>query len=122
MDYFPNKYTINIGSLPAIVIGGTPSRIYGPAQPGTVAATIVTASGNLVVTKIRIVNTTASAATITMSIGVDAAATRIYSATSIPANGVFDDPVNIPLAGAEIIQAFQGTLNALTVTISANIL
>lgn len=95
-------------------------RLYGPAQPGTVAATIYTTpvGKKTAIEFIQISNDTASTATITISITADGAATRILDAFPIPAHGVFSQAYELSLAAGEIIQAFQGTSSALTVTIN----
>lgn len=98
----------------------TAQRFYGPAQPGTSAATIYTVPGSTtsILRHMRIANTTGTSATITMSIGADAAATRIFDAVSIPGDSVLDWSGFMVMDAAEILQAFQGTSSALTVTIS----
>ena len=98
----------------------TAKRLYGPAQPTTTAATVYTvpASTTAIIRNIRVSNTTGSAATITMSIGANAAAAQIMSAVSVPANSVYDWSGFLVLSATEIIQALQGTSSALTVTIS----
>ena len=98
----------------------TAKRLYGPAQPATTAATIYTvpASTTTVVRNIRVSNTTGTAATITMSIGTNAAAAQIMSAVSVPANSVYDWSGFLVMNAADILQALQGTSSALTVTVS----
>ena len=98
----------------------TAKRLYGPAQPGTSSTTLYTvpASTTAILRNIRISNTTATAATITMSIGADAAATRLMSGVSIAANSVYDWSGFIVLATTETLRALQGTSAALTVTVS----
>lgn len=95
-------------------------RLYGPAQPTTSAATLYTVptAKKTTLELIHVVNTTASIATITLSIGIDAAATRLLSAYSIPANGILTLPVAVTLVAAEIIQGLQGTSGALTITLN----
>lgn len=96
-------------------------RVYGPAQPGTSAATIYTAGGRSKthIVCIHICNTTSAEASITMSIGTDAANTRLLSGTKVPANGLLVLNGSWFLDSDEFIQAFQGTSSALTVTITA---
>ena len=95
-------------------------RLYGPAQPGLAAATLYTVPANRKTTieLIHAANTTGTAATLTLSIGADAAATRLLSAYSIAANGIFTLPTELTLVATEIIQGLQGTGSALTVTIN----
>lgn len=109
-----------------IIINSSPTndnrkRLYGPAQPANPgAATIYTVAAlhKTTVQFVQIANTTASAATITMSIGVDGSTTRVLDGFSVPAHGIVALQVEWSLAAAEVIQAFQGTGSALTVTIN----
>lgn len=95
-------------------------RLYGPAQPGTGAATLYTvpASRKTTLELIHVANTTGSNATLTLSIGADAAATRLLAAYTIQANGILTLPTEITLVAAEVIQGLQGTGSALTVTLN----
>ena len=95
-------------------------RLYGPAQPGVAAATLYTvpAGKKTTLELIHVANTTASIATLTLSIGVDAAATRLLPAFQIQANGILTLPGEFTLVAAEVIQGLQGTLNALTVVLN----
>ena len=107
----------------------TPARIYGPAQIATGPATIYTvpASTKAVVRKIHLQNPSGSPVTVTLSIGADAAATRILDAFSLPAAaaGVTGNVYTLwgpfTLAAAEVIQAAAGTNNIVTVTIDADV-
>jgi hypothetical protein len=95
-------------------------RLFGPAALTAAAATkyTVPASTVTVLQYIHVSNPTASAVTFTMSIGADAAGTRIYGAFSIPAGGVLDVPCKYVLNAAEIIQAFAGTDAVLILTLN----
>ena len=99
----------------------TALRLYGPAQPGTGNATLYTVPGatTCVIRHMRVMNTTGSAATISVAINGTAAtaANCLLYAFSIPANSVYDWTGFIPLAAADTIQGLQGTGSALTVTI-----
>lgn len=96
-----------------------PKRFSGPAQVSNAAATKYTVpTGRIaVIRNIHIQNPSASAVTFTMSIGADAAGTRIFDAFSIPANSVYDSFAPFVVNSAEIIQALAGTNNILTLTI-----
>ena len=96
-----------------------PKRFAGPAQVSNAAATKYTVPANriAVIRNIHIQNPSASAVTFTMSIGADAAGTRIFDAFSIPANSVYDSFAPFVLAAGELVQAFAGTNNILTLTI-----
>lgn len=100
----------------------TPKRLAGPAQVSNAAATKYTVPGSTtaVVRHIHVSNPSGNAVTFTLSIGTDAAGTRLFDAYSIPANTVFDHFCYHVLAAAEIIQAFAGTNNVLTLTISGD--
>lgn len=69
----------------------TPKRLAGPVAMGTSATTFYTAPGSTtaIVRHLRVVNTTNGPITFKMSIGADAAGTRIYSDFSVPANDVY---------------------------------
>lgn len=106
----------------------TPVRMSGPAQVSNAAATkyTVPATTLTIMRHIHIQNPSGSAVTFTMSIGADAAATRIFDAYSIPAAGagvtgsVLDFFGYWVLAAAEIVQAFAGTNNVLTLTVNGD--
>lgn len=95
-------------------------RLSGPTQLTTSAVTQYTApaSTTAIVRNIHVANTTATAATFTLSIGTNAAATQLYGAVTIPANSALDWSGFIVVATTEIIQALAGTGTALTLTIS----
>jgi hypothetical protein len=97
----------------------TAKRLAGPAQVSNAAATKYTApaSTTAVIRQVHIQNPSAAAVTFTMSIGADAAATRVFDAFSIPAASTYDWYGYVVVAAAEIVQAFAGTNNILTLTI-----
>lgn len=105
-----------------------PVRTYGPALVATGPTTIhtVPAGEKLVLKDLHLQNPSGSAVTFTLSIGADAAATRLYSAYSIPAAGVgvTDSvrriPLNIVMEAAEILTVSAGTNNILTITLTAD--
>lgn len=70
----------------------TPVRAYGPALLPSSSATAYTvpAGKTAVIRHIRVSNPTAGAVTFTMSIGTDAAGTRLVSGRSIAAGGDYD--------------------------------
>jgi hypothetical protein len=94
-------------------------RLYGPAQLTNAAATKYTCPA-LTKTRIRhihVTNPTGSAVTFTMSIGADAAGTRIYDVFSIAAGDVLNDFGVYVVDAAEIVQAFASTTLVLNITI-----
>jgi hypothetical protein len=93
-------------------------------QPGTSNATLYTvpASTDVKVVSIVISNTTATAATITLSVvptgGSAGATNRIMTAVSVPASGTTVLDSSIYMNTGDFIAGLQGTASALTVTIS----
>lgn len=106
----------------------TPKRIVGPAAVATGPATVYTvpAATKTVLRHIHLQNPSASPVTFSLSIGADAAGTRLWDAYSIPAKaaGVTDSVREIFLyqvmEATEVIQLSAGTNNILTITISAD--
>lgn len=100
----------------------TAKRLAGPAQVSNAAATkyTVPAATTTILRHIHVSNTTAGVVTFTMSIGADAAATRIYDAYSIAAGAVLDVWCYYVLTAGEIIQALAGTNNILTLTLDGD--
>ena len=100
-----------------------PTRFAGPALVSNAAATKYTVAGSqmIVVRHIHVFNSSANSVNFTMSIGADAAAVRIFDAYPIGANGPFDHYCAYALVAAEIIQAFSGTNNILTLTIDGDL-
>lgn len=93
------------GSALALTTNGSGTMLYGATS---------------VVRNIHISNTTATAATISLSVNGSGAtaANNIYRAFSIPANGVHVANTNIVLHSADTLQGLQGTSAALTVIVS----
>jgi len=94
-------------------------RLYGPAQLGNTTATRYTVPA---LTKTRIVhihvsNPTASAVTLTVSIGADAAGTRLFDAYSIPAGTVLDHYGNWILDAAEVFAAHASAATSLVMSV-----
>ena len=106
----------------------TPKRLAGPAVVATGPATIYTvpAATKTIIRHIHVQNPSGSPVTLTLSIGADAAGTRILSAFSIPAAaaGVIGSVVDYfcyyPLEAAEILQAAAGTNNIVTITVNGD--
>jgi RecJ-like exonuclease len=97
-------------------------RLHGPAQISGAAATkyTVPALTKTIIRHIHVQNPSGSAVTLTMSIGADAAAVRLFDAYSIGANQVFDHFCYYIMDVAEILQAFAGTANILVLTIDGD--
>ena len=100
----------------------TPKRLHGPAQLTNVAATkyTVPASTKTIVRHIRFFNGSASAVTVTLSIGADAAGTRIFDAFTLAAREQYDHYCYHVMEAAEIIQALAGTASAVTLTVNGD--
>jgi hypothetical protein len=97
-------------------------RFSGPAQLSNAAATKYTVpSTTLSVLKhIHVSNTSAGAVNFTLSIGADAASTRIFDAYTIASGAILDLWVYFVLSAAEIIQAFGSVNNQLTLTLDGD--
>lgn len=99
----------------------TPKRLAGPTQLAAAAATVYTvpASTTAILRYMRIVNTSGTDRTVTVSIGADAAGTRLLSTMNVPANGgVIDWTGFVPLAAGELIQAYASAAAALTAVLA----
>lgn len=95
-------------------------RLAGPALLTNAAATKYTAPSATVtkISHIHVENPSGgSTVNFTMSIGTDAAGTRVYDAYPIASGTVLSIFVNFVLQPAEIVQAFGSTTNILTLTL-----
>lgn len=94
-------------------------RFFGPAQLTNAAATKYTcpALTVAVIRRMRVSNPTGGAVTFTLSIGADAAGTRLYDGVSIPAGGALDIWGPFSLAATEIVQSFAGANTSLVLEI-----
>lgn len=105
-----------------------PKRLYGPALVATGPATVYTvpALTKTIIRQIHISNPSASAVTLTLSIGADASGTRLLSGFSIPAagagiqNSVQDIFWYQIMDAGEILQLSAGTNNILDITINGD--
>lgn len=99
----------------------TASRIIGPILLTNSSVTLYTvpSSTQAIVRLIHIANTSGTAATVKLSIGADAAGTRLLGDLSIAANGTYDWSGFLPVAAAETIRGQSGTTNVLNITVSA---
>jgi len=100
------------------------TRFSGPAQVSNAAATKYTVASTAlaVIRHIHVSNPSGSAVTFTMSIGADAAGTRIFDAYNIAAGVVLDHFCYYAISPSEIVQAFAGTNNILTLTIDGDLI
>ena len=99
-----------------------PLRLHGPAQVAATPATkyTVPAGRKAILRHIHVQNPSGSPVTFTMSIGTDAAGTRLYDARSIAAGGEIDAWGYYVLEAAEFIQAGAGTTNVLVLTLDGD--
>lgn len=99
-----------------------PLRLAGPAQLTASAATkyTVPSSTKTVVRHIHFYNADTVPRTVTLSIGSDAAGTRIYDAFSIAAGSQSDNWCYYVLEAAEIIQALADVTLKVTLTIDGD--
>lgn len=105
---------------------GTPKRIIGPTQLAAAAATLYTAPSYIpntmvtVVRKLAFFNADTVARLVTISIGADAAGTRILDQFSIPAGQPYAYPgVPITIVQAGTIQGFCDVASKVVVTADA---
>ena len=102
-------------------------RVYGPAAVAAGPVTIYTGPSvagsvqKLTIRHINVTNNTASPATLTMSIGADAAGTRFITAYSVPANATVPFYGMYVLEGGEILTASSGTGSALILTVDGDL-
>jgi hypothetical protein len=95
-------------------------RLAGPIQLTAAAVTRYTAPARTpaaVIDRIHLYNADSSARTVTISIGADAAGTRLYDAYSIPAASPYDVYGPFTLASGEIVQALADVTLKVTLTI-----
>ena len=110
----------SVSGVVTSTLTGNQKRLYGPAQPGVTAATVYTvpAGKTSSLQYLHASNDTALQANLTISVGADAAATRILDAFPLPPHGLLSLPMVITLTAAEIIQVLQGTASAITVILN----
>lgn len=99
-----------------------PTRFHGPAALSNAAATkyTVSASEKIIVRHVHVENTSAGAVNFTMSIGADAAGTRLFDAYPIAASTVLDHFCYYVADATEVIQAFGSVNNQLVLTIDGD--
>lgn len=105
-----------------------PKRLYGPVAVATGPATVYTvpALTKTIIRQIHVSNPSGSPVTLTLSIGADAAGTRLLSAFSIPAaaagvtNSVQDIFWYQVMDAAEILTLSAGTNNILIITVNGD--
>ena len=98
----------------------TAKRLAGPDDIPNSSTDIYTVPGSTtaILRNIHIANTTATAATIRLSIGTIGVGTAILYDFSVPANGTYDWSGFLVMAAGEVLKAQGGTNNALCITVS----
>jgi hypothetical protein len=93
------------------------ASLAGPAVLGNTAATVLDASRDVLVETIHVSNPSGSPVDLTLSVGADAAGTRMFDGLSIPADTVKSFAQRLVLSDGEIIQAYAGTAGVLVMSI-----
>src|SRR3990167_10964468 len=96
----------------------TAARLVGPTQLAASATTIYTVPASTTATILHIIvcNTTTTPAGVYLTIGADAAGTRLLHNQSV--QGVFELKGFIVLTAAQILQAYASAASSATITIS----
>lgn len=118
--------TVAIRGAPEVAIAAyvpgrrVPKRLSGPAQLSTSAATIYTAPVDMraMLRSVHVSNPSGSPVTFTLSVGADAAGTRIIDAYSVPAGAFKRWFFQIWMNPSEVLQAKAGTGSVLVCTIN----
>lgn len=99
-----------------------PKRLAGPLLITNAVVTryTVPASTQTIIRHIHVENNSASPVTLTMSIGADAAGTRIYDGFPMAANAVLDVFCYYVLTAAEIVQTNASVTNVLALTMDGD--
>ncbi len=101
------------------------TRVFGPAQLTNAAATKYTVPTGMAldITWVHVENPSGSTATKwTLSVGADAAGTRIWDGQPLPAGSSAEYyPNPLTLAAAEIIQAFADVTTSIVMVIDGNL-
>jgi hypothetical protein len=100
----------------------TPTRLAGPEQLAGSAATIYTNPGSVttVVRHIHFSNPSGGAVDVTLSIGSDAAAVRLFDGFSIPSDSVYEHFCYHVVEDSEVVQAFAGSAATIVITMSGD--
>lgn len=93
-------------------------RLHGPSLLGTTAATKYTVPSNTktVVRSIYVNAVSGQSDSFTLSVGTDAAGTRLFDAVAVSTYLILE--VFLALEEGEIIQAFAGEANQLSLTLN----
>jgi hypothetical protein len=106
---------------PPLALAG-PRRFAGPLRLGTSPTTLLTSTGRSLIEMIHLSNPSGSPVDFTLSIGDDAAGTRIYDGYSIPADTERKLRQLFVLENGETVQAFAGTDAVLDISVDGRVL
>lgn len=95
-----------------------PTRFYGPALLTTTPTTLFTANDRSVIELIHIMNESVSSVNLSLSIGTDAAGTRIYDSYPIPAGQMRAIPEFFVVNTGETMQGSASVNSAIVLVIS----
>lgn len=95
-------------------------RLAGPTLLTASEQTLYTvpASTTTILRGIRVANNSTATVTLTLSIGADAAGTRLYSGFDLLAKSIHDWSGFLVLTAAETLRGYAGTTNQLVITVS----
>ena len=105
-------------------MGKSLERFVGPTRLTNAAATVYTVPGlsKALVRHIHFMNPSASAITVTFSIGADGATTRLLEAVSVPAASTYDWYPYMVVYATEIVQAYASTTAVVNMTMFGDLL
>jgi hypothetical protein len=98
----------------------TAKRLVGPSLLTASEQTLYTvpAATTAILRGLRVANNSTSTVTLTVSIGADAAGTRLYSSFDLLAKSVHDWSGFLVLAAGETLRGYAGTANQLVISVS----
>lgn len=94
-----------------------PMRLYGPALLSGTATNLYVAWRKAQITGLHVSNPSASVIDLTLSIGSDAAGTRVYDDFAIAADWAGKIRCLYTLEDGEILQGFASTASVITLTV-----
>jgi hypothetical protein len=101
----------------------TPDRLVGPQQVATGPTTVFTSpAGGSLARWVRVSNPSGSPVEFTLSVGADAASTRVYYTVDVAPGQPFFDYPYLELDEGEILQASADTNNVLVLTVGGDLL
>lgn len=97
-------------------------RLVGPAQLAGAAAVLYTvpAGRSALIRHIHLSNPSLAAVDVTLSVGADAAGTRIFDGYPLPADSVYDWYGFLPLAAAEDLRGWAGAAATVNIEVGGD--